>query len=162
MLNRVRSTNCEFNLHRDALGRLVYIGADGESHGNVQPRRAFPISDSNFGVAICDAAGRELCWIERLSDLPPSVHSLIETELSQREFMPVVRRIVRVATLSEPSKWSVETDRGPTEFLLESEEKVHRIDANRAMIVDADRIRYLVADISALDAHSRRFLERYL
>ena len=156
------SPNCDFDLCRDALGRLAFIDADGWQHENVEPRRAFPISDADFGISICDAAGHELCWIERLSDVPPAIRTLLNAELSQREFMPIVRRIVRVAALSEPSKWIVETDRGRTEFLLESEEDVHRIDANRAMIVDKNRIRYLIADISAIDAHSRRILDRYL
>lgn len=162
MLDRARSLNCDFNLRRDALGRLLFVDADGRQYENVEPRRAFPISDADFGVSICDAAGHELCWIERLSDVPPASRALLGAELSQREFMPIVRRIVRVAALSEPSKWIVETDRGRTEFMLESEEDVHRIDVNRAMIVDSNRIRYLIADISALNTHSRRILDRYL
>ena len=73
-----------------------------------------------------------------------------------------MRRIVRMAAFSEPSEWVVETDRGETRFLLGNEEDVHRIDDKRAMIVDTNGVRYLIADIAALDGHSRRILERYL
>ncbi len=83
-------------------------------------------------------------------------------ELSRREFLPVIRRIVRVATETIPSTWEVETDRGPTTFTLDGEENVRRLGHDRALIVNARGIRYLIADTKGLDSHSRRILERYL
>jgi hypothetical protein len=152
----------EFELHHNALGRLVLTDRNGQQHEDVEPIRAFPISDPESGISICDRDGHELYWIDRMADLPPAIRSVLQAELSQREFIPVVRRIVRMAAFSEPSEWVVETDRGPTQFLLGNEEDVHRIDAKRAMIVDTNGVRYLIADVAALDAHSRRILERYL
>jgi len=151
-----------FELLHNALGRLVLVEANGTRHEDVEPIRAFPISDPDRGISICAADGHELYWIDRLSDLPPAVRAVLEADLNEREFIPVVRRIVRMAAISEPSEWVVETDRGQTTFLLGNEEDVHRIDARRAMIVDTNGVRYLIADIAALDAHSRRILERYL
>jgi hypothetical protein len=151
-----------FELYHNPLGRLVLVDSDGREHADVEPIRAFPISDPDSGISICDRDGHELYWIDRLADLPAEICTVLQAELSQREFIPVVRRIVRMAAFSEPSEWVVETDRGPTRFLLGNEEDVHRIDARRAMIVDTNGVRYLIADIAALDAHSRRILERYL
>lgn len=159
---RGRLPAAAFELHYNAHGRLVLIDSSGRRFDDVEPIRAFPISEPDRGVSICDREGHELYWIERLSSLPPATREVLEAELSQREFIPVVRRIVRMAAFSEPSQWIVETDRGETQFLLGNEEDVHRIDAKRAMIVDTNGVRYLIADISALDAHSRRILERYL
>jgi hypothetical protein len=151
-----------FELHHNPLGRLVLTDGNGRQHEDVEPIRAFPISEPEQGISICDRDGHELYWIDRLSDLPAPIRTLLQAELSQREFIPVVRRIVRMAAFSEPSEWVVETDRGPTQFLLGNEEDIHRIDAKRAMIVDTNGVRYLIADVAALDAHSRRILERYL
>jgi hypothetical protein len=67
-----------------------------------------------------------------------------------------------MAAFSEPSEWVVETDRGKTTFLLGSEEDVHRLDGQRAIIVDTNGIRYLIPNVRSLDPHSRRILERYL
>ncbi|HEX3998129.1 MAG TPA: DUF1854 domain-containing protein [Pirellulales bacterium] len=154
--------SAEFEVRHNALGRLELIDGAGRRHEDVEPIRAFPISDPDRGISICDRDGHELYWIDHLSALSPAVRAVLEADLSQREFIPVVRRIVRMAAFSEPSEWVVETDRGQTQFLLGNEEDVHRIDAKRAMIVDTNGVRYLIADIGALDGHSRRILERYL
>jgi hypothetical protein len=149
-------------LHRDGRGRLVYTDADGRQHVGVEPVRAFPISAPRQGVALCDATGRELLWIERLDDLPPGPRATLEEELAQREFVPVLLRVVRISAPAEPSEWEVETDRGPTRFVLNSEDDVHSLDGHRALVKDAQGLRYLIPDLRRLDANSRRLLERYL
>ncbi|MBL0157386.1 MAG: DUF1854 domain-containing protein [Bryobacterales bacterium] len=45
----------------------------------------------------------------------------MEEELAQREFVPVILRIVNTPALTEPSSWRVETDRGPHDLEVESE-----------------------------------------
>jgi len=151
-----------FALHHDPWGRLVLTDAEGRQHTDVEVVRAFPLSDPHHGIAICDAQGRELVWIPDLDVLPPSLTQQIEEELAQREFVPIIRRIVKVSAPVEPSQWEVETDRGRVSFVLNSEDDVHQLDAHRALITDAHGIRYLIPDVEQLDATSRRLLERYL
>jgi hypothetical protein len=150
-----------FTLHHGADRRLV-LTEGGREHVGVEPVRAFPISDPCHGIALCDADGRELAWIDDLDTLPVSVRTVLEEELARREFLPVIRRVLKVSAPTEPSEWDVETDRGPTRFVLNSEADVRRLDERRALVVDAHGIRYLIADTDALDAVSRRLLERYL
>jgi hypothetical protein len=150
-------------LHRDGRGRLIYTDAAGRQHVGVEPVRAFPISAPGHGIALCDGStGRELLWIERLDDLPPGPRAVLEAELAQREFVPVLHRVVRISAPAEPSEWEVETDRGPTRFVLNSEDDVHSLDGQRALVKDAQGLRYLIPDLRKLDATSRRLLERYL
>lgn len=151
-----------FALERDAWGQLVLIDADGRQHVGVELIRAFPLSDPRRGISLCDAKGRELLWLPDLDALPVPLARQIEDELSQREFVPLIQRIVSVSSPVEPSEWEVETDRGRTVFMLDSEDDVHELDERRALITDAHGIRYLIADIPRLDADSRRLLERYL
>jgi hypothetical protein len=151
-----------FRLHHDAWGRLVLTDAAGREHVGVHPVRAFPISDPGCGIAVCDADGHELVWIERLDELAESVRRVLEDDLARREFVPQVRRILRVSAPVEPSEWEVETDRGRTRFVLPSEDNVFRLEDGRALLIDAHGIRYLIPDTRALDATSRRLLERYL
>jgi hypothetical protein len=156
-------TNAEANdlqLHHDAWGRLV-LRMDGREHVGVVPVRAFPLSDPANGLAICDADGRELLWIDELASLPGPVRAVLEGELARREFVPVICHIIRASAV-EPSEWEVDTDRGRTTFLLEGEDDVHPLDGHRALLTDANGLRYLIPDVRALDAHSRRLLERYL
>jgi hypothetical protein len=152
----------QFGLHHDAWGRLVLTDADGRQYDGVEMIRAFPLSDPRRGISICDGKGRELVWIGELDGLPMSLARQIEEELAKREFVPIIRKILKVSAPIEPSEWEVETDRGRTTFVLNSEDDVHELDEHRALITDANSIRYLIPDLRQLDSHSRRLLERYL
>lgn len=152
----------EFDLANDPWGRLVLIDSQGMRHEGVEPVRAFPLSDPDRWVAICDAMGAELAFIEDLKQLSPAVREVLDEALARRDFVPVVERIVRVAVDADPSEWEVITDRGITRFLLTSDDGLRRLGPFEAMLIDTHGTRYLIADIRRLDAASRRLLERFL
>lgn len=156
------SDAADYQLRRNAFGRLEFIGSDGEVHVGVVPVRAFPISAADDGVALVDPYGHELAWIDQLADLPDELCALVEAELAQREFMPVITRIVGVASFATPSTWQVETDRGPASFVLKGEEDIRRLTPPALLIADSHGIHFLIRDRSALDQHSRRILDRFL
>jgi hypothetical protein len=88
---------------------------------------------------------------------------LVRGELATREFMPVIQALLSVTSFSTPCTWSVETDRGKTEFVLRGDEDIRRIGADGAlMVADSHGIQYLVRDQFALDAHSKKILDRFL
>jgi hypothetical protein len=151
----------DFGLHQDSLGRLV-LSDGGLEHVGVDPVRAFPFTDPNHGIAICDAEGHELIWIDDLKAVSAPVRQVLEEQLAHREFVPNVRRIIAVSAAVEPSEWEVETDRGRTRFLLNNENDVHRLNEHGALLTDSHGIRYLIPDTRRLDPASRVLLERYL
>lgn len=157
-------TTLAFALARNALGQLVCTGADGVVHVGVTPVRAFPIAAPDEGLSLVSAEGRELAWVPRLSALPEGPRALLQAELAQREFVPVVRRLLAVSTFSTPSTWEVETDRGPTSFVLKGEEDIRRLPGGRAalLITSSHGIVFRVDDLLAMDRHSKRLLERFL
>ena len=138
------------------------IDAEGVRHENVEPIRSFPLTDPDHGISICGADGHEILWIENLADVPPDVREILVDDLRRREFVPVIERIVSVSAEADPCQWDVVTDRGRTQFLLDSGEEVRRMGAFRTLIRDSHGIRYLVNDLRKLDTASRRVLERYL
>ncbi len=152
----------DFQLLRDSFGRLVLVEADGTRHVGVEPVRAFPMSDPQHGLSLVSAEGRELVWIDDLSQLSAAIRSVLDEELSARAFAPQIHRILHISLAVDPCEWEVETDRGRTKFVLKSEEDVRRLDAKRALVIDAHGTRYMIADVESLDRHSRRILERYL
>ncbi len=151
-----------FQLHRNAFGRLVFTAADGEVHEGVVPVRAFPIAAPDQGLALVNADGRELAWIESLATLAPEARKLVEEELASREFLPQIRRIRHVSSFATPSTWEVETDRGDTSFVLKGEEDIRRIAQVALLIADSNGIQYLIKDSQALDKASRKLLDRFL
>ncbi|MEF8712712.1 MAG: DUF1854 domain-containing protein [Accumulibacter sp.] len=151
-----------YRLRRNGFGKLELIAPDGEIHVGVVPVRAFPISAPADGIALVDPYGHELAWIDELGDLPEEPRKLVETELAQREFMPVITRIVSVASFATPSTWQVETDRGAATLILKGEEDIRRLTPPALLIADSHGIHFLIPDRSALDSHSRRILDRFL
>ena len=155
-------TNMSFHLYRNPYGQLVYISAQGQAHTGVVPVRAFPISAPACGLSLLDADGHELVWIDSLDILPEPIRVLLDEELAGREFMPEIRRILRVSTFATPSIWQVETDRGATVFTLKGEEDIRRLSAQALLIADSHGIHYLIRDSLALDKSSRKLLDRFL
>jgi Domain of unknown function (DUF1854) len=150
------------HLTRNAMGLLVYTDAAGVAHAGVAPVRAFPLAAPDEGLSLVSPDGHELLWVARLADLDPAARTLIEAELAQREFVPVIERLVSVSTFATPSTWVLETDRGGTTLVLKVEEDIRRLGGGALLIGSAHGVHFLVRDRYALDRHSRRLLERFL
>jgi hypothetical protein len=152
----------DFQLERDAHGRLVLTDAGGVRHVAVQPVRAFPLSAPDEGLSLVSAEGVELAWIDRPETLPTTQRAMLDEELAQREFVPVILRLRSVSTFSTPSTWEVDTDRGPTRLVLKGEDDIRRLPAGALLIADRQGLPFFVKDRFALDRGSRRLLERFL
>jgi len=151
-----------FELRYNDFGRLVFIGEDGVVHEGAIPVRAFPIGAPDEGIALVSADGVELAWIEQWSDVSPTVRTVIERELANREFMPEINRIRRVSSFATPTVWEVDTNRGETSFTLKGEEDIRRLPGTALLIADSHGIQFIIRDIKSLDKHSRKILDRFL
>jgi hypothetical protein len=154
--------NVNFQLHCDSFGRLVLTDAQGQRHEGVTPVRAFPIAAPDEGLSLINFEGHEVGWVERIADLPPAIREVIETDLRSRDAGDFRHEIAAVSSFACPSTWQVETDRGQAELLLKGEEDIRRLSQTRLLIADANGIQFLVRDLSTLDKHSRKLLDRFL
>jgi hypothetical protein len=152
----------DFQLHRNSFGQLVFTGADGIEHIDVEPARAFPITAPGESIALMNRDGKEVAWIPLLSAVPEAARILIEEELQSREFMPVIQRVGGVSGYATPCTWSVETDRGDTTLVLNAEEDIRRLAPPMLLIMDKRGIQFLIRNPRELDANSRRILDRFL
>ncbi|MBQ0935242.1 cyanophycin metabolism-associated DUF1854 family protein [Ideonella paludis] len=163
MSHPIASTTDGLSLSRDPHGRLVCTTPDGHRHEGVVPVRAFPISAPREHISLVSAEGKELAFIARVDALPEASRSLLLEELAAREFMPQIQRIRSVSTFSTPSTWEVDTDRGPTHLVLKVEEDIRRLpERGRLLITSGHGIVFEVRDLTQLDRHSKRLLERFL
>ncbi|GAA5180544.1 DUF1854 domain-containing protein [Niveibacterium umoris] len=152
----------DWQIERNAFGRLVFIDTQGQRHENMVPVRAFPIAAPDDGISLVSQDGHELAWISHLSALPEGPRAEIERELAAREFVPEIRRLIKVSSFATPSTWTVDTDRGETSFVLRGEEDIRRLSGATMLVADAHGIQFLIRDPMALDRHSRRLLDRFL
>jgi hypothetical protein len=149
-------------MSRNNSGRLMMTMPDGQIHEGIVPVRAFPVNAPNGCLALMSADGKELLWVEDPAELSEDVRVLVQEEISTRELMPEIHRIVSVSTFSTPSTWSVETDRGPTQFVLKGEEDIRRLVGSTLIITDSHGLRFLLRDMLALDKNSKKILDRFL
>jgi len=151
-----------FNLRRDSFGKLVLTNPEGEEFVGVAPVRSFPVQAPTRGISLVREGGKEVGWIDDLSDVSPEVRALVTEELEGREFMPEILSIKGVSSFATPSTWTVRTDRGDTEFVLKGEEDIRRLGAYSLLIADSHGIHFLIRDMFAIDKGSRKILDRFL
>ena len=151
-----------FSLAFDAFGKLVVTMADGTQHVGALVARAFPIATPDQCISILSAEGKELAWVENLSDLPANERDIATQALQGREFMPEILRLDGVNSFSTPSVWRVQTSRGATEFVLKGEEDIRRLSPTTLIVADAHGVQFLIRDLPALDRHTRKLLDRFL
>lgn len=149
-------------LERDPTGQLVWHRADGQVHVGVQLVRAFPLTAPDEALSVVDAAGHELAALDSIGQLDPTSRALALTALAEREFMPVVQQVLSASRAWLPSTLEVQTDRGATQLLIESEEAIRRVGPDRLLVRDARGISFLIPSFEQLDRRSRRLLERFL
>ncbi|MBS0263287.1 MAG: DUF1854 domain-containing protein [Planctomycetes bacterium] len=152
----------DIQLAYDEFQRLVLTTSEGQTFVGVFPVRAFPFSAPTQCISFVDAAGREQYFLGDLQTLSAPVRTLLEADLAQREFIPVIRQIFSVSAGAEPTDWHVLTDRGETRFTLNNEDNIRRMGANGALVTDAHGVRFRIEDANDLDPHSLRILRRYL
>lgn len=151
----------DLDLSVDNYGRLILI-LDGLERGAVTPLRAFPISAPDGGIALVDADGIEQVWLDTLDALSPNARQLLSEVLAEREFTPVITRLLELSSPVAPSQWLVETDRGRTWLSLKAEDDIRRLSDGTLLITDQHGVSYLLRDVTALDRHSRRLLDHFL
>lgn len=156
------ATRPNWQLHRNAFGQLVLTLPDGTVHEDVEPFRCFPWSAPQTAISLVGREGREVLLLPNLQELPPETRQLLETDLAEREFVPVIHRIMKSSGLWPPCQWEVETDRGPCTVSIESEDDVRKLGAHGVLVADASGLRFLIPDARQLDAGSLKHLRRLL
>jgi hypothetical protein len=151
-----------FKLRRDSFGKLVFTGEDGVDVAGVIPVRAFPIQAPTRGISLVREGGKEVAWIDDLETAPQQIRQLVVEELEGREFIPEIQHIKSVSSFATPCTWTVETDRGDTEFVLKVDEDIRRVGEAALLISDSHGINFLVRDMFHIDKHSRKILDRFL
>jgi hypothetical protein len=151
-----------FSLSFNPLGELVVRLADNTQHVKAVVVRAFPIAEPDHSISILSAEGKELVWIDDLAGVSVENRQVIERALQMREFMPEILRLDGVNSFSTPSTWRVQTNRGPTTFVLKGEEDIKRLSTTTLIVADAHGVQFLIRNLPALDRHTRKLLDRFL
>ena len=139
------------------------LWARPDAHGErvaVAARRAFPLTNPDVFVSLTDENQHERACFAALSALPQDQRELLQRALVRAEFLPKIQRILALGAEGTSTRWRVETDHGPTEFIVDQEDHVRPLDDGRHLVSDHHGMRYLVPSAGELDATSRKLLAR--
>ncbi len=152
----------------------------GREHAEIVPHRPFPLSEPSWislvAVEDPDTDGRRSDgdrpdWVEigvlpGVEGLDPESRAAVEAALALRYFLP---RVVRIAAVrdEDPGQsgavvWDLETDRGPMRLRMPNLfEGIQQMPSGRLLLSGGEGNRADIPDVAAMDAASRRLLERY-
>lgn len=143
---------------RSEHGSLI-LHLDGETHHDLNIRRAFPLEKGDRYIGFFASDGSELGLLEDLETLEEHSRSELLVELDKIYFRP---RITAFNSLDEEFgvlRGSIETTSGPRPLEIRGyRQNVRMLSGNRAIIEDVDGNRYLVEDWPSLPQHIREIL----
>lgn len=180
-LVRLRPEQVHFERHGDTLSltlleRLDNANAGGDSRNDVPGvkhfprvvlRLCFPVSADSVYLSVRDASTEEqeeIGIIEDWTALAPADREAVAAELGLHYFVPQIQRVVRIKEEFGFLYWTVETDKGPKEFIMRNS-VVHfarEVGPEHWLLIDVNQARYEIPNVSALDAHSQRLVKRFL
>ena|SRR2546425_892639 len=143
--------------------RLRVTVGNERSYLTVKPVWAARLSFPRAYLALLDGKGEEIALVADPDALPPESLAAVERELRQRDLTAVVTRIDQAKQEFGATYWSVETDRGPREFVTQNlQENALWFSDTQLLLLDVDGNRFEIADTRTLDARSRAYMEMIL
>jgi hypothetical protein len=150
----------EVKVFRDDSNNLAVETTDGETWRKVTARLAFPYSAPDRFI-ILTRDGEEVGMIRDPAELDESSRSVMEDTLQKRYHIPEIERILSVEDAHNATRWSVETDRGPREFLVRDRHNFHRVKGGDTVVVDVDGNRFRIPRDRVFDKQSRKLLDMH-
>jgi len=149
-------------IERSEQGELVvWLAGEDEPICEARIARCFPWSLPDAYISVRDKDGREVALLKSLDDLDEPTRRIVEEELRDKIFNPVIKRICEYQDEFDVTKITAETDRGKVTFQIRSRDDVRMLSGTRALFKDVDGNTYEIPDVTALDATSQRYLNQY-
>ena len=151
--------NCEFFVSAHG-----FLGAKikGKEYKRVILARALPLSEPDKFICITDVEKTELGIIEDTAVFAPEQKKLIDAELSQRYFCPVITEIKSIKEKFGNFYFDVMIGDFKKNFTVKNLNKNIRYHGEGFDLIDVDGNRYRIPDFKAISPKSRRNLEPYL
>ena len=133
-------------------------------HPRINVYRSFPLTSRREHISIRDGEDNEIGMIVSLDDLPGDTARLLEEELDQRYFAPVIDKIVSLKEEFGYIYWDVVTDAGPCRFTVKGgENNVFLLSGDTLLIIDVDGNRFEFPDFEKrADSKSLKLIETML
>jgi hypothetical protein len=143
--------------------RLRLTVENDRSYPTVKPAWAAPLSRPGKYLALLDGKGNEIVMVADPAALGPESREAALEELRRRYLTATVQSVKHAKQEFGATYWSVETDRGPRDFVTQSlQENAIWLGPGHLLLVDVDGNRFEITDIAALDASSQKYIDTIL
>jgi len=143
--------------------RLRLTIDEEKSYITVKPVWAAPLSHPNRYLALLDGKGQEIVTLPDPTELSEESWLAVQEELRQRYLTATVTAVAHARVEFGATYWSVETDRGPRDFVTQNlQENAVWLSDDHLLLLDVDGNRFEIPDVNALDARSRAYIHAIL
>ncbi|MEA3407511.1 MAG: DUF1854 domain-containing protein [Chloroflexota bacterium] len=154
-------------VHFHRKGDTLSMTLDGEYYPRVELRRCFPLAEGTRYLSVRDATTEDHEEIGILYDwtaLDESDRQAVGTEMRLFYFVPHIERVVEIKKEFGFLYWEVETDKGELDFVMRDRvtHYTRQVSKNRWMLIDVNKARFEIPDLTALDNRSQRLVRRFL
>ena len=151
-----------------AQGGFAGLRYKGDDYKHVILRRIMPIDQPLNYISVADQENKEIGIIKAVADLSASQREIVETELDNRYYSPIVLDIMSVKDklgyvymeMRLRNKQGNEYDKSCA--VKDVSRNIRMLSSNSVIIFDVDGNRYVVPDLGELNKQSLRRLDSYL
>ena len=156
-----------FSRRGDTLSLTVTEDGANVHYPRVVLRSCFPVSDSIAFLSVRDANADiqpEIGIVQNWTELKPEDREAVAAELSLYYLVPKITRIDDIKEELGFLYWSVETDKGPQEFVMRNSitQNTRQVTHRHWLLIDVNDARHEIPDVMVLDARSQKLLGRFL
>ncbi|MBO5858893.1 MAG: DUF1854 domain-containing protein [Clostridia bacterium] len=155
----VSPEKCVFSINPNG---FLAAEIDGKTYKRVILTRALPLSAPDEYICVSDIEKNEVGVIEKIAAFSPEQQKLINSELSQRYYCPVIEKIESIKEKMGNFYFDVVIGGIKKSFAVKDITKSIRQHGDAIDVTDIDGNRYRITDFDAIEAKSRRKLEPYL
>jgi hypothetical protein len=153
----------ELKLYYHPKDRLRLTIDDDRSYPTVKPVWAAPLSQPGKNLALMDAKGNEIALISDPNELSEDSRAAVKEELKRRYLTATVTSIAHAKVEFGATYWSVETDRGPRDFVTQSlQENAIWLGPSHLLLLDVDGNGFEILDVQTLNEKSRAYIAAIL
>ncbi|MBO5355329.1 MAG: DUF1854 domain-containing protein [Clostridia bacterium] len=136
---------------------------DGTVIRDLEPRKLFPITNSNMYITLLDSEEKEVAFVRDLEELDADSAAALKECFKEYYRIPQITKLISSDEKFGALTWRVETDRGTVSFRIRNRHSdIKCMNGNRILVRDTNDNRYEIPDYTAMDAHSRHILFSYL
>lgn len=150
---------CVFSLNANG---FLAAEIDGKAYKRVILTRSLPLSLPDEYICISDIEKNEVGIIKKIADFSKEQQELINSELSQRYYCPIISKIESIKEKMGHFYFDVFIGDTKKSFAVKDITKSIRQHGDAIDVTDIDGNRYRITDFDAIEAKSRRKLEPYL